>query len=162
MLRIATMAQASSKRKPDEVVKLQHHVGSPGHVMLFMYNGKQDFKQRVPAFSVLPFVYLAFALLASGGAVAQEAAFRTPGFTLCFAPRPPACVNSPLIARETAVREACDRQITWHTDQIFAYRACLEKEIRRAVREVNDVAAIARCRKAGRSRCAASDVVSRQ
>lgn len=68
------------------------------------------------------------------------------GFDFCAPPLWPACVDAP---EATA---ACDSEVQRFIATVFKYRACLEKESERAVREANDAIEAWKCR-TGKLKC---------
>lgn len=79
----------------------------------------------------------AAALLALAGADASAAG----GFGFCAPPLKPACVDAP------AATAGCDDEVQAFVKTVFLYRACLEKETERAVREANQAIESWKCRK---------------
>jgi hypothetical protein len=77
----------------------------------------------------------------------------SPGFVHCAPPLRPVCGSRPETFRDPTVAEACRLEISQYLETVFAYRACLDRETRRAVGEANDTAGEFRCRLAGRKRC---------
>lgn len=68
------------------------------------------------------------------------------GFNHCAPPLRPACIDDPVAT------DACDHEMQAFTRTVFKYRACLEKESMRAVREANDAIDAWKCR-TGELRC---------
>ena len=97
---------------------------------------------------------VAVALLAlSIGGAAQERPLRGAGFHYCAPPSQPFCAGEEAtFSRETTLA-ACTRSFNRYIDSVFVYRACLEKETKRAVAEANDELAAFKCRAAGRRHC---------
>ncbi|MGJ0509135.1 MAG: hypothetical protein ACR652_18830 [Methylocystis sp.] len=63
------------------------------------------------------------------------------GFGFCAPPLKPACVDAP------AATGTCEEDVQLYVRSVFTYRACLEKETERAVREANETLGAWRCRK---------------
>lgn len=68
------------------------------------------------------------------------------GFNFCAAPTPPACIDA---ARTSEEKKSCDEFVRAYIAAVFDYRACLEKEMARAVLESNDALDRWRCRQPG-------------
>lgn len=75
------------------------------------------------------------------------------GFDLCVPPRPPECARRDETFRSDLARKLCEEEATRFVAQVFAYRACLEGEIGRAVRSANETAAQLRCRRSSLADC---------
>ena len=75
------------------------------------------------------------------------------GFDLCATPRPPDCARRDETFRSDLARKLCEDQANRFVAQVFAYRACLEGEIGRAVRSANETAAQLRCRRSSLADC---------
>lgn len=92
------------------------------------------------------------ALFCATGAAAQTGG-PSEGFVFCARPPRPSCLAAPesYASPETAGR--CRQALNRYVDQTFRYRDCLEREIRRAVIEVNEALARDRCRAARRKNC---------
>ncbi|MBL8590125.1 MAG: hypothetical protein JNK46_16445 [Methylobacteriaceae bacterium] len=75
------------------------------------------------------------------------------GFALCVAPSRPDCARRRDAPLSNAARKACEEDAARFVATVFAYRACLEAEISRAVREANETIAMARCGKASLTDC---------
>jgi hypothetical protein len=86
-------------------------------------------RQSAAALAILAF-------LAAPGIAADQPS----GFNFCAKPAPPACIDAP----ETT--ELCEVEVQAFLKSVFKYRACLEKESARAVREANETLEIWKCR----------------
>jgi hypothetical protein len=62
------------------------------------------------------------------------------GFDFCAPPLAPGCINAP------AAKDACETEVQVFIKTVFRYRACLERESERAVREANDTLEAWKCR----------------
>jgi hypothetical protein len=60
-----------------------------------------------------------------------------PGFGFCWAPPPPACADKEEVYRDEAQTKACQAEVARFVNYAFVYRACLQREIQRAVLETN-------------------------
>ena len=76
-----------------------------------------------------------------------------PGFTLCAAPRAPACVNADATYANDAAAQRCKAELDRHGELVFLYRACLMREITRAVLEVNVLGYLYRCKSGEKRAC---------
>jgi hypothetical protein len=83
------------------------------------------------------------------------------GFNHCTTPLRPVCVSRLSVYLDPEAKSACQRQTNRYVDQVFAYRACLEREIRRAVREANETSDEIRCRSQGGRQCSGAGSASR-
>lgn len=61
------------------------------------------------------------------------------GFTYCAPPLRPACIDA------AEPPDACEREVQAFIKTVFNYRACLEKESERAIRQANDALEAWKC-----------------
>jgi len=83
---------------------------------------------------------------------------RLAGFVLCVPPTPPACVNADEPFRSDAGVKACQEDVARFVNNVFAYRACLQREIARSVLETNKMLDLAKCGWASKHRCQEGDL----
>ena len=107
---------------------------------------------RSPMRPALLFAVIAVAL---GGAAAraQELPLSGPGLHYCPPPRQPSCTAIEATFASEAALAACSLQFNRYVDSVFFYRACLDRETKRAVAEANTASALFKCRTAGRRKC---------
>lgn len=65
------------------------------------------------------------------------------GWFYCAPPYPPGCVGSP--AGDRQARLLCEQAVDAYVASVFRYRACLAKEMERAVLEANKTLQIVKC-----------------
>ena len=87
------------------------------------------------------------------GVLVREPVVDARGFNFCVTAVQPSCLKRPETFRSGAATRACQAETGRFVDAVFVYRDCLEREVRRAVREANDVAAQMRCKVAGKRNC---------
>ncbi|MBK9082764.1 MAG: hypothetical protein IPL88_12135 [Rhizobiales bacterium] len=76
-----------------------------------------------------------------------------PGFTHCAAPRAPSCVRADATYADDAAAQRCKAELDRHGELVFLYRACLMREITRAVLEVNVLGYLYRCKSGDKRAC---------
>lgn len=81
--------------------------------------------------------------LAPDGAVPGASAAGTA--MLCTLEATPACAVDPLTYRAAASRKACEALVSAHVQKAFAYRQCLDAEMTRATRSVNEAIRRLKC-----------------
>ena len=100
---------------------------------------------------------LALACASPAGARAQSYgdvnAPPQPGFTHCAAPRAPSCVGADATYADDAAAQRCKAELDRHGELVFLYRACLMREITRAVLEVNVLGYLYRCKSGDKRAC---------
>jgi hypothetical protein len=95
---------------------------------------------------------LAIAVLwVSAGAAGQPEA--SIGFRFCSPPLPPACVLRDESYSDQQQTDACQQEVARFEKGAFAYRACLQREIERAVLETNTAIDRFKCGIASKHEC---------
>ena len=67
------------------------------------------------------------------------------GFSYCAPPYPPKCARASFARKEAAA--ACGAEVDSYVAAVFSYRACLAREMERAVLEANRMVQILKCPK---------------
>ena len=97
---------------------------------------------------------MALCLLSPGFAQqAKDASFTPQGLNYCAPPAPPACVNMEAAFATTVALGQCTAKFNQYIDQVFLYRTCLDREVKRVISEANATSQAFKCRAAGRRRC---------
>jgi hypothetical protein len=97
-------------------------------------------------------------LIAAAPAVAARAADSAEGFRFCAAPVPPSCAERDQAYADPGQAKACEQDIARFVASAFAYRACLQREIQRAVLETNATIDRFKCGAAAKRRCSEEDL----
>jgi hypothetical protein len=75
------------------------------------------------------------------------------GFGFCSVPFKPACVDADSAYNTDARTKACQEEVTLYVNTVIAYRACLLREMERAVLETNNILDRFKCGIAARRPC---------
>jgi hypothetical protein len=76
------------------------------------------------------------------------------GFGFCSAPAPPLCADKDEAYDDAGGTKACEEAVARFRNSAFAYRACLEREIKRVVIEANATIDRFKCGLKAKRRCA--------
>jgi hypothetical protein len=101
---------------------------------------------------------LALLMLSMSVALASPSA-PISGFDFCSAPHPPACADKDEVYGDKLQTKACQDAITHFIDEVFAYRACLQREIKRAVLETNTALDRFKCGLEAKRRCSKEELL---
>jgi hypothetical protein len=85
-----------------------------------------------------------------------------PGFRFCSPPPAPACVGKDAAYRDENQTKACQDEVGRYVNSAFAYRACLQREIQRAVLETNMTIDRFKCGIASKHRCSDEELRKRK
>ena len=80
------------------------------------------------------------------------------GFRFCAAPVAPECIAAERAYRDAAQTRACEQDVARFVASAFAYRACLQREVQRAVLETNETVDRFKCGVAAGRRCSDEDM----
>lgn len=75
------------------------------------------------------------------------------GFTFCVLPLRPSCIDAAATYATKDSVKACDEAVRRYEDSTFAYRACMGRELQRAILDVNNAVDLFKCRSTPRQHC---------
>lgn len=95
---------------------------------------------------------ISFAFVLASPTFAQEP-FAAPGLRYCAPPIKPGCVDVMDTYKSATSKMACQKEVERFVPTVFAYRACLNREMERAVLQTNETLQRFRCREKGGKKC---------